>query len=146
VISACTGLLLAISLHPSLLVRLILTIISIVLLTAGALLPYPHIRHTFLRIGTSATGAVGIISSCAILGSSSTNTKLASWASAWLHFVLPHDSDIAELQWGTGKSKGLTAAAFFLWMIGAACDWWLKRRVGEDPDEVSLPGWHDVDI
>lgn len=133
---ACTGLILAISLHPPLLARHVLTLISIILLTVGALLPYPRIQHTSLRVGTSAAGAAGIINACAILGSTATNTKLASWASAWLHFVLLHDSDSAELQWGTGKAQGLTAAAYFLWMIGAACDWWLKRRVGEDPDEA----------
>ncbi|KAG9094091.1 hypothetical protein FRC06_011166 [Ceratobasidium sp. 370] len=135
----CTGLLLAISLHPSLLARYILTIICTILLTIGVLLPHTVIRHTALRIGISAAGAVGVINTCAILGSSA-DAKLASWASAWLHLVLPHDSDTAELQWGSGKAKGLTAAAFFLWMIGAACDWWLKRRVGEDPDEA----WDNV--
>ncbi|KAG8687772.1 hypothetical protein FRC09_013301 [Ceratobasidium sp. 395] len=135
----CIGLLLAIALHPSLLVRYILTVICIILISLGILLPYTLVRHTCLRIGTSATGAVGVINACAILGSSS-DAKLASWASAWLHLVLPHDSDTAELQWYSGKSKGLTAAAFFLWMIGAACDWWLKRRVGENPDEA----WDNV--
>ncbi|KAF8593724.1 hypothetical protein BDV93DRAFT_546432 [Ceratobasidium sp. AG-I] len=133
---ACAGLILSISLHPSLLVRLILTLIFIVPLTVGTLLPYPRIQNISLRIGTSAAGAAGIINACAILGSTATNTKLASWGNAWLHFILLHDSDSAELQWGTGKAKGLTAAAYFLWMIGAACDWWLKRRVGEDPDEA----------
>ncbi|KAF8755270.1 hypothetical protein RHS01_05780 [Rhizoctonia solani] len=72
--------------------------------------------------------------------SSATNNKLASWANAWLHFVLLHDSDSAELQWGTGRSKGLTAACYFLWMIGAACDWYLKRKIGEDPEEASRKG------
>lgn len=133
---ACTGLILSISLHPTLLARLILTLIFIIFLTIGTLLPYPRIQHISLRIGTSAAGAAGIINACAILGSTATDTKLASWANAWLHFVLLHDSDSAELQWGTGKAKGLTAAAYFLWMVGAACDWWLKRRVGEDPDEA----------
>ncbi|QRV77479.1 hypothetical protein RhiJN_05494 [Ceratobasidium sp. AG-Ba] len=131
----CIGLLLAISLHPSLLARYILTVVCIILVTTGGLAPYPRVRHTSLRVGTSAAGAVGIINACAILGGPS-NTKLASWSSAWLHLVLPHDSDTAELQWDAGKSKGLTAAAFFLWMIGAACDWWLRRRIGEDPDEA----------
>ncbi|KAG8707032.1 hypothetical protein FRC08_000737, partial [Ceratobasidium sp. 394] len=135
----CTGLLLSISLHPSLLARYILTIICTILLTIGVLLPYPVIRHTALRIGISAAGAVGVINTCAILGSPS-DAKLASWASTWLHLVLPHDSDTAELQWGSGTAKGLTAAAWFLWMIGAACDWWLKRRVGENPDEA----WDNV--
>ncbi|CAE6466413.1 unnamed protein product [Rhizoctonia solani] len=133
---ACTGLILAISLHPSLLARLVLTLIAIIMLTGAILLPFPILRHTSLRIATSATGAVGIINACAILGSSEINNKLASWANAWLHFVLLHDSDSAELQWGTGKSKGLTAACYFLWMIGAACDWYLKQRIGEDPDEA----------
>ncbi|KAG9118760.1 hypothetical protein FRC07_006563, partial [Ceratobasidium sp. 392] len=129
------GLLLAIALHPSLLTRYILTIICVILLTVGILLPYPHVRHTCMRIGTSSAGAVGVINACAIIGSTS-DPKLASWACAWLHLVLPHDSDAAELQWYSGKSKGLTAAACFLWMLGAACDWWLKRRVGENPDEA----------
>lgn len=137
---ACTGLILAISLHPSLLARLILALIATISLTVGTLLPFPLVRHTCLRIGTSAAGAAGIINICAILGSSATNNKLASWANAWLHFVLLHDSDSAELQWGTGKAKGLTAAAYFLWMIGAACDWWLKQRIGENPDEA----WDNV--
>ncbi|CAE6431614.1 unnamed protein product [Rhizoctonia solani] len=137
---ACTGLILAISLHPSLLARLVLTLVVTMLLTGGALLPFPVVRHASLRISTSATGAVGVINACAILGSSTTENKLAGWSNAWLHLVLLHDSDSAELQWGTGRSKGLTAACFFLWMIGAACDWYLKRRVGEDPEEA----WDNV--
>ncbi|KAH7337120.1 hypothetical protein B0J17DRAFT_666359 [Rhizoctonia solani] len=137
---ACTGLILAISLHPSLLARLVLALIVTIVLTGGALLPFPIVRHTSLRIATSATGAAGVINACAILGSSATDNELASWSNAWLHLVLLHDSDSAELQWGTGKSKGLTAACFFLWMMGAACDWYMKHRVGEDPEEA----WDNV--
>ncbi|CAE6442429.1 unnamed protein product [Rhizoctonia solani] len=132
----CTGIILAISLHPSLLARLVLTLIATVVLTGGALFPFPVMRHVSLRIATSSAGAVGIINACSILGSSATNNKLSSWENVWLHLFLLHDSDSAELQWGTGRSKGLTAACCFLWMIGAACDWYLKRRFGEDPDEA----------
>ncbi|CAE6426797.1 unnamed protein product [Rhizoctonia solani] len=128
----CSGLILAISLQPSLLARLVLTLIATVVLTGGALLPI--VRHASLRIATSTTGAAGIIYACAILGSSATNNKLASWTNAWLHLVLLRDSDSAELQWGNGESKGLTAACYFLWMIGATCDWYLKRKVGEDSE------------
>ncbi|CAE7067274.1 unnamed protein product, partial [Rhizoctonia solani] len=131
---ACTGLILAISLYPSLLARLVLTLIAVVLLTGGAFLPI--VRHASLRTATSAIGAVGIIYACAILGSSATNNKFASWTNAWLHLILPHDSDPTELQWGAGISKGLTSACYFLWMIGAACDWYLKQRVGDDTDEA----------
>ncbi|CUA69719.1 hypothetical protein RSOLAG22IIIB_08641 [Rhizoctonia solani] len=131
---ACIGLILAISLYPSLIARLVLTLIAMVMLTGGALLP--TVRRASLRIATSATGAVGIIYACTILGSSAKNNKYASWTNAWLHLVLLHDSDSAELQWGAGESKGLTAACYFLWMIGAACDWYLKQRVGAGLDET----------
>jgi hypothetical protein len=122
--SVAITLFLSVAFHPTLLARLILLCITTPILTIACLIPKPNIRHTAARVASSFTGSFGVIVTIALLG------NIDSWGNVWLRFVLKTADG-----WGSGKEKGLSAALALLCLVGAAVDWTLKKKFGENPDE-----------
>lgn len=113
--------------HPTLLTRIVFISILAPLLTLFTLLPIERTRHVALRVAAASTGAFGIITAIAILG------KVPAWADAWERLWIKDG-----IEWGTTKEKGLSAAFCLLFSLGVACDWFLRRRFGENPDQASI--------
>jgi hypothetical protein len=122
---ATIALSLSVIMHPALLSRVILTSVLVPVLAVLTLLPLAHVQHGAMRLATSATGAFGIVLAIALMA------EVPAWADVWERLWL---SD--GLAWGTQKERGLSATWAFFWALGGACDWFLRRRFGENPDEV----------
>nr|GAT58856.1 predicted protein [Mycena chlorophos] len=122
------GLSLAVSvvIHPSLLARIIITAIFVPTLTLFVLLPIPKIQHSAVRLGSSATGALGIVISIALLA------NIPAWANVWDRLW---QADDTTGTWGTSQEQGLSAGYFLFLAFGMACDFMLRRKFGECPDE-----------
>lgn len=118
------GLALSVIIHPSLPTRIILTAIILPTLSILTILPLPRSQHAFLRFSLSATGAFGVVLSISLL------TGVESWANVWERFWV-HDGP-----WGSSSEKGLSAAYCFLLAGGMGCDWVLRYKFGENPDQV----------
>lgn len=114
-------------LHPSLLTRVILTAILTVLGTVLCLIPFPKYDHVAVRFATSAAGSFGLVLAIALLA------DIPAWSNVWARFLANND-----IEWGTVKEKGLSAAYCFLLALGMASDWLLHRFFGANPDEVCL--------
>jgi hypothetical protein len=112
-------------LHPSLSSRVILTAVVVPILTIMTVLPLARTQHSAMRLSTCSTGAFGIVVSIALL------SRVPSWSNVWERLWVP-----SSVEWGTSKEKGLTAAWSFLLAAGIACDWFLRRKFGENLDEV----------
>jgi hypothetical protein len=118
------GLALAVIIHPSLLTRVILTAIILPILMILTILPLPRFQRNTLRFSLSATGAFGVVLSISLL------TGVESWADVWVRFWVP------DGPWGSSREKGLSAAYCFLLIGGMGCDWVLRYKFGENPDQV----------
>ena len=90
-----------------------------------ALVPVPVVRHGAVRMGGASLGAFGVILGCSILA------KATSWENVWECLWVSNSTD-----WGTPQEKGLSAAYAVLICAGVGADWALKRKFGENPDEV----------
>ncbi|KAL1703092.1 hypothetical protein EV121DRAFT_208674 [Schizophyllum commune] len=110
--------------HPNLLTRVVLTAIFVPLLTILTLLPFERSQRPATRFATASTGAFGTVMSIAIL------TDIPAWANVWQRLT-QHDN----IDWGTSKEQGLSAAFGVLLCLGMASDFLLKRKFGECPDE-----------
>ncbi|KAI0088722.1 hypothetical protein BDY19DRAFT_1048650 [Irpex rosettiformis] len=110
--------------HPPLLSRIILSAIFVTIGTILILLPFPHCSRITLRIASSSLGAFGVVLSIALF------CKSLAWGDVWDRFYL-HDG----LTWGSSTERGLSAVWCLLFLGGTACDWYLHRRIGENPDE-----------
>lgn len=115
---------LAVILHPSLLTRIILTVIITPSLTVLTFLPLRRFQHSFLRLSISSAGAFGVVLCIGLLAG------VESWANVWERFW------VAEGEWGSSSEKGLSAAYCFLISCGMMCDWMLRHKFGENPDQV----------
>ena len=113
--------------HPPLLSRIILSAIFAPLGSIFTLLPFPHCSRIALRIASSSLGAFGVVLSIALF------RRNLAWGDIWDRLYL-HDS----LAWGTSTERGLSAAYCLLFLSGMAVDWYLHRRIGENPDEVRV--------
>lgn len=113
--------------HPSLLVRIILTAVFVVFGTVFCLLPLPRFQHAAVRIAASAAGAFGVVVSIALLAG------VSSWGSVWQHLCISDGGG-----WSTPQEKGLSAGFSLLLLLGTTCDWLLKKKLGENPDEVRV--------
>lgn len=127
VVRATLALSLCVAAHPALLTRIVLVSICAPLFMLATTLPIKRTQHIALRIATASLGSFGIILAIGILG------KVPAWANAWERLWI---KDGAE--WGTTKEKGLSAAFCLLFLLGIASDWYLRRRFGENPDQVCL--------
>ncbi|KAI9064645.1 hypothetical protein FKP32DRAFT_1591267 [Trametes sanguinea] len=110
--------------HPSLLTRIILTAIFTPIGLIMCLLPIARTQHAFVRVGMASAGSFGTILSIATLA------HLASWSDPWGRLWIHDGSD-----WGTAKEKGLSAAFCLFLLVGVTSDWFLKSKLGENPDE-----------
>ncbi|KAK7676363.1 hypothetical protein QCA50_020667 [Cerrena zonata] len=110
--------------HPTRLTRIVLAAVFTALGTIACLLPFPAISHTPVRIAASATGAFGVILSVSLFA------HVPAWADVWERFWVDND-----INWGSSREKGLSAAYCFLLVTGVICDWALHKYYGEDPDE-----------
>ncbi|KAJ6504256.1 hypothetical protein C8R47DRAFT_1174810 [Mycena vitilis] len=112
--------------HPSLLARIIITAVSASTATLFVLLPIPRVQRTAVRLAASSTGAFGLVLSIALLA------HIPAWANVWERLWVPAD---LTATWGTIAEKGLSAGFFLFLAAGMACDWFLRRKFGECPDE-----------
>jgi hypothetical protein len=111
--------------HPALLTRIVLCGICVIFVVVGALLPIVRTQHGFVRLCTACTGSFGLVLSISLLA------HKHAWADVWSRLWI---RDGAE--WGTTSAeRGLSAAYCLLVIAGAVCDWFLRRRFGENPDE-----------
>ncbi|KAH9912699.1 uncharacterized protein BXZ73DRAFT_56051 [Epithele typhae] len=115
---------LSVMLHPSLLTRLILVAIFSPIGLLLCLLPIVATQHTSVRIGMSAAGAFGTVQSIALLA------HIPAWTEVWDRLWVSNGSN-----WGTAQEKGLTATFCLFLLLGTACDWFLRSKFGENPDQ-----------
>ena len=107
------------------LARIILLGVLSSILAILALVPVPVVRHGAVRIGGASLGAFGVVLGCSILA------KATSWENVWARLWVS-----SSIDWGTPQEKGLSAAYAVLTCAGVGVDWALKRKFGENPDEV----------
>ncbi|OCH92590.1 hypothetical protein OBBRIDRAFT_791039 [Obba rivulosa] len=114
----------AIIIHPPLVVRVALTATFIPVGLLLCLLPIKRTQRPTLRLSMSSNGAFSAVFAIALLA------DVASWSDAWERLWVPDGS-----QWATPQEKGLSAAFCLLILAGCACDWFLSKRLGENPDQ-----------
>ena len=111
--------------HPTMLARVILLGVLTSVLVILALIPIPVVRHGAVRMGGASLGAFGVVLGSSVLA------KATSWENVWERLWVSSSTD-----WGTSQEKGLSAAYAVLVCVGVVTDWALKRKLGENPDEV----------
>ncbi|KAF8897480.1 hypothetical protein BD779DRAFT_1667454 [Infundibulicybe gibba] len=109
--------------HPSRITRIVLIAILTPILTILVLLPL-RFQHASLRFASASTGAFGLVLTIALM------SHIPAWANVWERLWLADGET-----WGTPKEKGLSAAFCIFLCMGMMCDWLLRRRFGECPDE-----------
>ncbi|KAI0714087.1 hypothetical protein C8T65DRAFT_645461 [Cerioporus squamosus] len=114
----------AVIMHPSLLTRLILVAVFTLIGLVMCLLPIARTQHVFVRLAMASVGAFGTILAIALLA------HILSWTEVWDRLWIKDGS-----LWGTTQEKGLSAAFCLFVLVGAASDWFLKKKLGENPDE-----------
>lgn len=107
------------------LTRIILLGVLTSILAILALMPVPVVRHGAVRVGGASLGAFGVVLGSSVLA------KATSWENVWERLWVLSSTD-----WGTPQEKGLSAAYAVLVCAGVGVDWALKRKFGENPDEV----------
>lgn len=111
--------------HPTPLVRIILLGCLPSILAILALVPVPAVRHGAVRVGGASLGAFGLVLGSSVLA------RATSWENIWERLWVSNSTDQ-----GTPQEKGLSAAYAVLVCAGVMADWALKRKFGENPDEV----------
>ncbi|EMD39743.1 hypothetical protein CERSUDRAFT_112033 [Gelatoporia subvermispora B] len=114
----------AMIIHPSLTTRVALTATFIPIGLLLCLLPIQRTQRPSLRLSMAANGAFSTVFSIALL------VDATSWSDAWERLWVPDGS-----QWDSPQEKGLSAAFCLLIIAGCACDWFLTKRLGENPDQ-----------
>jgi len=107
------------------LARIILLGVFTSILAILALIPIPVVRHGAVRVGGASLGAFGVVLASSVLA------KATSWENVWERLWISSSTD-----WDTPQEKGLSAAYAVLVCAGVGADWALKRKFGENPDEV----------
>ncbi|KAJ7254711.1 hypothetical protein B0H12DRAFT_553899 [Mycena haematopus] len=120
------GLAVSVIIHPSVLARIIITAVFASASTPLVLLPIPSVQHWAVRFSTASTGAFGLVLSMALLA------HIPAWANVWER--LWEAVDLTGT-WGTSQEKGLSGGFCLFLCAGIVCDWFLRRRFGECPDE-----------
>lgn len=123
--SASLALAVSVTIHPSLLTRIVL--VGVFTSTFAVLIPLPisRLQSILLRTSSSAAGAFGLIISIALF------SRIEPWSNVWERLWLRND-----IQWGSAQEKGLSAGFFLFLASGVSADWWLRREFGENPDQV----------
>ncbi|KAI0366938.1 hypothetical protein BV20DRAFT_1045924 [Pilatotrama ljubarskyi] len=114
----------AVIVHPSLLTRHVLIAVFTPIGLIMCLLPIARTQHVFVRVGMVSAGSFGTTMSIALLA------HLSGWSDVWGRLWIHDGSD-----WGSAKEKGLSAAFCLFLLVGTASDWFLKVKLGENPDE-----------
>ncbi|KAH9841345.1 uncharacterized protein C8Q71DRAFT_700444 [Rhodofomes roseus] len=114
----------AVMIHPSLMARIVLVSIFTPIGLILCLLPLAKYQHAFLRFATSSVGAFGVVLSVAILA------NIPVWREVWARLWIDNANG-----WGSSVEKGLSTVYCVLLLCGSACDWFLHRKLGENPDE-----------
>lgn len=107
------------------LARIILLGVLTSILAILAFVPVPVVRHGAVRVGGASLGAFGLVLGGSVLANET------SWEHVWERLWVSSSTD-----WGTPQEKGLSAAYAVLVCAGVVADWALKRKFGENPDEV----------
>jgi hypothetical protein len=123
--SSTFAILVSVVTHPVMLVRILLLGVLTSILAILALVPVPVIRHGAVRAGGASLGAFGVVLGSSVLANAT------SWENVWARLWVSNSID-----WGTSQEKGLSAAYAVLICAGVVSDWALKRKFGENPDEV----------
>jgi hypothetical protein len=116
--------------HPVMPARIVLLGVFTSILAILALVPVPAVRHGAVRTGGASLGAFGIVLGSSVLANAT------SWENVWERLWVSNSVD-----WSTPQEKGLSAACAVLMCAGVVTDWALKRKFGENPDEV---GWKSL--
>lgn len=130
----CLSLGLIIITHPNLRTRIVFTSVLVVLITLTTLIPslpflrFQHLAHIATRLATSAGGAFSLTFAAAILAREKGSP---SWANAYDRLWVANGAG-----WGKSSEHGFAALFCVLWVIGAGCDWALRRYLGDSVDEV----------
>ena len=125
--------------HPNLRTRKILTCVLVPLTTLVALIPnlpflrLQHLAHTTTRLLTSVAGAFSITFAIAILAGEKGSP---GWADVYDRLWVANGPG-----WGKSKEHGFAVLFYVLWVIGAGCDWALRRKLGDSVDEVRETFW-----
>ncbi|GBE85279.1 hypothetical protein SCP_0704660 [Sparassis crispa] len=93
----------------------ILTLVGAVM----CLMPLQKYQHAFLRVATSPVGAFGMTLSIVLFACISLERLWISYGDGW----------------NMSQEKGLSAAYCIFLLMGAACDWFLHNKLGENPDQ-----------
>lgn len=117
---ACT-----VMIHPSLKARIVLVSVFTPIGLILCLLPLAKYQHAFLRVATSSAGAFGMVLSIATLA------NIPVWREVWSRLWIAD-----AIGWGSSIEKGLSTVYCVLLLLGCLCDWFLHRKLGENPDEV----------
>ena len=125
VCSSTFGVACTVMIHPSLKARIVLVSIFTPIGLVLCLLPLARYQHAFLRVATSSAGAFGMVLSIAILA------DIPVWREVWSRLWIDDASG-----WGSSIEKGLSTVYCILLLLGCLCDWFLHRKLGENPDEV----------
>lgn len=105
--------------------RLVIYAVFTALFLVGTLLPMSLVRHATLRTCSALAGSAGMVIAIALF------SGVPSWSNPWLTLAIaPYVGPVDS------KEKGLSAALCAFAAGGAAVDWLLKTRLGEDPDKV----------
>ena len=115
----------AVIFHPSLLARHILVAVFTPIGLIMCLLPIARTQHTFVRLAMASVGAFGTVHSIALLA------HITPWTEVWDRLWIKDGSN-----WGTSKEQGLSAAYCLFVLLGIATDIFLRKKLGENPDEV----------
>ncbi|KAH9849519.1 hypothetical protein C2E23DRAFT_839591 [Lenzites betulinus] len=115
---------LAVIVHPSLLTRHVFVAVFTPIGLILCLLPIARTQHVFVRVGMASAGSFGTILAISLLA------HLSAWGDVWSRLWI-HDGS----EWGTPKEKALSAAFCLFLVVGSASDWFLKVKLGENPDE-----------
>ena len=115
----------SVAIHPALLTRI--TLVAVFASTLAILTPLPitRLQSTLLRVSTSAVGSFGLILSIALF------SRIEPWSNVWERLWV-HD----DIRWGSAQEKGLCAGFFLFLASGIVTDWWLRFKLGENPDQV----------
>ncbi|KAF8315643.1 hypothetical protein DL93DRAFT_2078866 [Clavulina sp. PMI_390] len=130
--SASFSLFLATAFHPTLHSRFILFAMSAVVALLGTFLPIFKERQLncwTTRACVACSGSLGIVVAISLFSGE------AGWASVWLRFIVSDGGPA----WTTSKEKGFAFLFVLIAVVGAASDWWIQRKYGEDSD----PKWED---
>ena len=118
---------LSITIHPNLLTRRIFLTLLILICCIFTLLPFPRTQRSCIRLAASATGALGLIISIALL------THTQPWSDVWERLWMTSGNG-----WGDGVERALSTCYWLILVAGCSADWALRRYFGGNPDEVLL--------